>query len=168
MAMIACMLITLWAGRKPTLRTIEMLRLYFAGWASKDELADHIARLKEKGRRTGRRLAVRLRVRRRSCCAPGNLSHPVESDMRSLWFARRARLRRSMPASGLVASGGPSPDTGGVRGLGMPAMSICSPGMSDPICLEDRNRNIGSYLLSLPRPNRLRFRAAGSSRRTHG
>lgn len=47
MAMIACMLITLWTGRKPTLRTIEMLRLYFAGWASEDELADHIAWLKK-------------------------------------------------------------------------------------------------------------------------
>ncbi len=47
MAMIACMLITLWAGRKPTLRTVEMLRLYFAGWASEDELANHIAKLKK-------------------------------------------------------------------------------------------------------------------------
>ena len=36
MAIIACMLITLWSGRKPTLRTVEMLRFYFtkAGYDS--------------------------------------------------------------------------------------------------------------------------------------
>ena len=45
MAIIACMLIALWTGRKPTLRTVEMLRFYFTGWADADELESHIAKL---------------------------------------------------------------------------------------------------------------------------
>jgi hypothetical protein len=45
MAILLCMLITLWTGRKPTLRTVEMIRLYFAGWADEDELEAHIAKL---------------------------------------------------------------------------------------------------------------------------
>ena len=46
-AIIACMLIALWTGRKPTLRTVEMLRFYFAGWATEGELEAHIAKLKK-------------------------------------------------------------------------------------------------------------------------
>ena len=45
MAIIVCLLIALWTGRKPTLRTVEMIRFYFTGWASADELEGHIARL---------------------------------------------------------------------------------------------------------------------------
>lgn len=45
-ALIASLLITLWTGRKPTKRTLEMVQLYFQGWAELDELEDHIARLK--------------------------------------------------------------------------------------------------------------------------
>jgi hypothetical protein len=45
LAIIVCMLIVLWTHRKPTLRTVEMIRFYFTGWASEDELADHIAKL---------------------------------------------------------------------------------------------------------------------------
>ena len=33
LAIIVCMLIALWTGRKPTLRTVEMIRFYFTGWA---------------------------------------------------------------------------------------------------------------------------------------
>jgi len=44
-AIIVSMLIALWTGRKPTLRTIEMIRFYFIGWAELDELETHIARL---------------------------------------------------------------------------------------------------------------------------
>jgi hypothetical protein len=44
-AIIVCLLIALWTGRKPTLRTVEMIRFYFTGWASADELEGHIARL---------------------------------------------------------------------------------------------------------------------------
>jgi len=45
LAIIVCMLIALWTGRKPTLRTLEMIRFYFAGWADEEELMAHIAKL---------------------------------------------------------------------------------------------------------------------------
>jgi len=45
-AIIACLLISLWTGRKPTLRTYEMICLYFGGWATLEELIEHIQRLK--------------------------------------------------------------------------------------------------------------------------
>ena len=46
-AIIACMLISLWTGRKPTLRTYEMLCWYFTGMADEDELLAHIRRLQK-------------------------------------------------------------------------------------------------------------------------
>lgn len=46
-AIIACMLIALWTGRKPTLRTYEMLSWYFTGMASEAELLAHIAKLQK-------------------------------------------------------------------------------------------------------------------------
>ncbi len=46
-AIIACMLIALWTGRKPTLRTYEMLCWYFTGMADEDELVSHIQRLQK-------------------------------------------------------------------------------------------------------------------------
>jgi hypothetical protein len=45
-AIIACLLITLWAGRKPTKRTYEMVCFYLIGWASEEELLRHIEKLK--------------------------------------------------------------------------------------------------------------------------
>jgi hypothetical protein len=45
-AIIASMLITLWTGRKPTLRTYEMICFYFIGLADEDELMAHIEKLK--------------------------------------------------------------------------------------------------------------------------
>lgn len=45
-AIIACMLIALWTGKKPTLRTYEMICFYFIGLASEDELMAHIEKLK--------------------------------------------------------------------------------------------------------------------------
>lgn len=45
LAMIVCMLIALWTGKKPTLRTVEMLQFYFSGWADEEELEAHIAGL---------------------------------------------------------------------------------------------------------------------------
>jgi hypothetical protein len=45
-AIIACLLISLWTGRKPTLRTYEMICLYFQGWAEEDELLAHLEKLK--------------------------------------------------------------------------------------------------------------------------
>lgn len=46
-AILACMLISLWTGRKPTLRTFEMLCWYFTGMASHEELLAHIERLQK-------------------------------------------------------------------------------------------------------------------------
>jgi hypothetical protein len=46
-AIIACMLISLWTGRKPTLRTHEMICWYFCGMATEEELLAHLARLKK-------------------------------------------------------------------------------------------------------------------------
>jgi hypothetical protein len=46
-AIIACLLISLWTGGRPTLRTYEMLCLYFQGWADLDELAAHLEKLRQ-------------------------------------------------------------------------------------------------------------------------
>ena len=43
---IACLMIALWTGRKPTKRTQEMLCYFLTGWASAEEVAAHIAKLK--------------------------------------------------------------------------------------------------------------------------
>jgi len=45
-ALIASLLVVLWTGRKPTIRTWEMIQLYLSGWASLDELDAHLAKLK--------------------------------------------------------------------------------------------------------------------------
>jgi hypothetical protein len=45
-AIIACLLIALWTGKKPTKRTYEMLCFYFIGWADEEELLAHIEKLK--------------------------------------------------------------------------------------------------------------------------
>jgi hypothetical protein len=45
-AIIACLLISLWTGRKPTLRTYEMICYYFSGLADEEELLAHIQKLK--------------------------------------------------------------------------------------------------------------------------
>ncbi|GIW92447.1 MAG: hypothetical protein KatS3mg110_0488 [Pirellulaceae bacterium] len=44
--LIACLLIVLWTGNKPTKRTWEMLQFYFMGWATLEELERHIVALK--------------------------------------------------------------------------------------------------------------------------
>lgn len=44
-AIIACLLISLWTGRQPTLRTYEMICFYFCGLASEAELLRHLAKL---------------------------------------------------------------------------------------------------------------------------
>ena len=46
-AILACMLISLWTGRQPTLRTFEMLCWYFTGMASAEELLAHLERLQK-------------------------------------------------------------------------------------------------------------------------
>ena len=45
-AIVACLLIALYTGRKPTIRTHEMICFYFCGLASEEELLAHIAKLK--------------------------------------------------------------------------------------------------------------------------
>jgi IS4 transposase len=46
LAIIASLLISLWVGRKPTIRTLEMLQFYFSGWATEEELVAHLDQLK--------------------------------------------------------------------------------------------------------------------------
>jgi Transposase DDE domain len=46
-AIIASLLLSLWVGKKPTKRTYEMFCLFFAGWASEQELIAHIDKLHE-------------------------------------------------------------------------------------------------------------------------
>ena len=46
LAIIASLLISLWVGRKPTIRTLEMLQFYFQGWATEEELMAHLDHLK--------------------------------------------------------------------------------------------------------------------------
>ena len=41
-AIIACLLISLWTGGRPTLRSYEMVCLYLQGWADLDELTAHL------------------------------------------------------------------------------------------------------------------------------
>jgi hypothetical protein len=45
LGIIASLLISLWTGKKPTKRTLEMLQFYFAGLASEEELQAHIDKL---------------------------------------------------------------------------------------------------------------------------
>jgi len=45
LGIIACLLIALWTGRKPTLRTYEMICHYFTGLATEEELLAHIEKL---------------------------------------------------------------------------------------------------------------------------
>ena len=45
LGIIASLLISLWTGKKPTKRTLEMLQFYFAGLASAEELQEHIEKL---------------------------------------------------------------------------------------------------------------------------
>jgi hypothetical protein len=45
LGIIACLLIALWTGRKPTLRTYEMICHYFSGLADEEELLAHIDKL---------------------------------------------------------------------------------------------------------------------------
>ena len=45
LGIIACLLIALWTGKKPTLRTYEMICFYFTGLADEEELLAHIKKL---------------------------------------------------------------------------------------------------------------------------
>jgi hypothetical protein len=41
-----CLLISLWTGKQPTLRTFEMICLYTQGWADEEEVLAHLEKLK--------------------------------------------------------------------------------------------------------------------------
>lgn len=45
LGIIACLLIALWTGKKPTLRTYEMICFYFCGLADEEELLAHIKKI---------------------------------------------------------------------------------------------------------------------------
>jgi Transposase DDE domain len=47
LTIIASLLISLWVGHKPGVRTLEMLQFYFTGWATEDELMAHLNSLKQ-------------------------------------------------------------------------------------------------------------------------
>ena len=46
-AIIASLLLSLWAGKKPTKRTYEMFCFLFAGWATEQEVLDHLEKLQQ-------------------------------------------------------------------------------------------------------------------------
>ena len=46
-AILACLLIALYTGCKPTLRTYEMINWYLMGWADEEEMAAHVTKLKK-------------------------------------------------------------------------------------------------------------------------
>ena len=46
-ALIVSLLITVWTGRKPTKRTLEMIQFYFQGWATLEELEAHFDSLQK-------------------------------------------------------------------------------------------------------------------------
>ena len=48
-AVIACLLMNLWTGRRPDKRTFEMLAFYFLGVASEQEVIDHLNRPDNRG-----------------------------------------------------------------------------------------------------------------------
>ena len=54
-AIIACLLIALWTGRRPTKRTHEMLCFHIQGWATTDELEAHLAKLKRADEQTAKK-----------------------------------------------------------------------------------------------------------------
>jgi len=46
-AIIASLLLSLWTGKKPTKRTYEMFCFLFAGWATEQEVLDHLDKLQQ-------------------------------------------------------------------------------------------------------------------------
>jgi hypothetical protein len=46
-AIIASLLLSLWAGKGPTKRSYEMFCFFFAGWATEQEVLDHLGKLRQ-------------------------------------------------------------------------------------------------------------------------
>ena len=51
-AIIACLLIHLWTGGRPTLRSFEMICFYLSGWADLEELTAHLEKLAKSKNKT--------------------------------------------------------------------------------------------------------------------
>lgn len=60
-AIIACLLISLWTGRKPTLRTYEMICFYFCGLATEAELLAHLDKLQRRDEAAAQKAAAQKR-----------------------------------------------------------------------------------------------------------
>ena len=58
-AIIACLLISLWTGRQPTLRTYEMICFYFCGLATEAELLAHLDKLKRQEEAAAQKAAAK-------------------------------------------------------------------------------------------------------------
>jgi len=57
LALIATLLISLYAGRQATKRTFELFCLYFAGWATEADLEAHLSKLKDESAKHSKRPA---------------------------------------------------------------------------------------------------------------
>ena len=55
-AIIACLVLALWTGRKPTKRTHEMFCFHMMGWATTDEVEAHLAKLKQADARAAKKI----------------------------------------------------------------------------------------------------------------
>ena len=62
------MLISLWTGRKPTLRTHEMVCYYLMGWADEETLTAHITKLQQHDAAKKRWPRLRGSLRERRPC----------------------------------------------------------------------------------------------------
>lgn len=51
-AIIACLLISIWTGLKPNKTVLKLVEFYLMGWAEEGELLDQLARLKSKAEKT--------------------------------------------------------------------------------------------------------------------
>ena len=60
-ALIAGLLISLWTGRKPTLRTYEMIGFYFCGLAREAELWAHLDPMKRRDEAAAKKAAAQNR-----------------------------------------------------------------------------------------------------------
>ena len=102
-AIIACMLISLWTGRKPTLRTYEMICYYFTGLAEEDELLAHLAKLPSHDRliQTRCHLLGRRGVR---CCAPLAFYHLASAHAHQPLGRSRSSTPRSLARQLIVCN----------------------------------------------------------------
>ena len=97
-AIIACMLISLWTGRKPTLRTYEMICWYFIGMADLDELLRAPGEA-EKARRPIVTAACHLAAAALHAALPQPTRGSSRTRLPLRHFVRRADFRRQSTKS---------------------------------------------------------------------